>query len=39
MAAMISSFSSGAVQTSRSVAGSCTSASIVGGGLLRKSLK
>ena len=33
MAAMISSFSGGAVLTSRSVSGSRASASIVGGGL------
>ena len=39
MAAMSSSFSGGAVLTSRSVSGSCTSASIVGGGLFRTTLK
>ena len=39
MAAMNSSFSGGAVLTSRSVSGSCTSASVVVGDLSRTSVK
>ena len=39
MAVMISSFSGSAMLTSRSVSGSCTSTSIVGGVLFRTSLK
>ena len=39
MAATISCFSGGVVFTSRSLAGSCTSAGAVGGGLFRTSLK
>ena len=39
MGAMISFYSGGTVLTSRSVSGSCTSASIVGGVLVRASLK
>ena len=39
MDAMISSFSGGAVLTSQSASGSFTSASVVGGGLFRGSLK
>ena len=39
MAAMISSFSGGAVLISRSVSGSSTSASVAGDGLSRTSLK
>ena len=39
MAATISSFSGGAVFTSRSLAGSCTSTVTVGGSLFRTSLK
>ena len=39
MVAIISSFSGGAVLTFRSLSGCSTSASIVGGGLFRTSLK
>ena len=39
MGAMISSLSGGAVLTSRSVPGSCTSASIAVGGLFKTSMK
>ena len=39
MAAMISSFSDGAVLRSMSASGSCMSASVGGGGLFRTSLK
>ena len=39
MAATISCFSGGVVFTSRFLAGSCTSAGAVGGGLFRTSLK
>ena len=39
MAAIISSFSGGAVLTSRSLSGCCISATVVGGGLFRTLLK